>query len=374
VLPSPQTTVELPRAAIAGTMLVAATPRTWEYGSPTAVSWFPAGSAASAVATPRPGTRITPGTPITLTFNKPVAKALGSDRPPVSPATPGVWHTLNSHAIVFRPTGYGYGMASTVTIALPHDVMVVGGQHTATSSTASWTVPGGSPVRLQQLLSLLNYLPLKFHYAHGGGVPLDPTAQEQAAVNPPAGRFSFKYPSVPPAFKSMWSPGANGVITRGALMAFQNDHGLTADGIAGPAVWRALIAAVIGGKPSSFGYTWVNVSKETSPESISVWHNGKTVVSGPVNTGISVAPTASGTFPVFEHLPETTMSGTNPDGSHYSDPGIQWVSYFNGGDALHAFTRAQFGFPQSLGCVEMPLDEAAQVYPFTPIGTIVNVA
>ena len=79
------------------------------------------------------------------------------------------------------------------------------------------------------------------------------------------------------------------------------------------------------------------------------------MVTTPVNTGIASAPTASGTYPVFEHLPVTTMSGTNPDGSHYSDPGIQYVSYFNGGDALHAFTRAQYGFPQSLGCVEMDL-------------------
>ena len=77
---------------------------------------------------------------------------------------------------------------------------------------------------------------------------------------------------------------------------------------------------------------------------------------------------------MFEHLPSTTMSGTNPDGSHYSDPGIPWVSYFNGGDALHGFTRAQYGFPQSLGCVEMPLRGAGQVYPYTPIGTLVDVA
>ncbi len=92
-----------------------------------------------------------------------------------------------------------------------------------------------------------------------------------------------------------------------------------------------------------------------------------------MNTGVASAPTASGTFPVFEHLPVTTMTGTNPDGSQYSDPGIQWVSYFNGGDALHAFDRASYGTPQSDGCVEMPEDAAARVYPFTPIGTIVNV-
>ena len=66
--------------------------------------------------------------------------------------------------------------------------------------------------------------------------------------------------------------------------------------------------------------------------------------------------------------------GTNPDGSHYNDPGIKWVSYFNGGDALHAFTRAQYGFPQSLGCVEMMLEPAGQVWPYTPIGTLVHVA
>ena len=66
------------------------------------------------------------------------------------------------------------------------------------------------------------------------------------------------------------------------------------------------------------------------------------------------APTELGTFPVFEHLASTTMSGTNPDGSHYNDPGVKWVSYFNGGDALHAFNRASFGTPQSLGCVELP--------------------
>jgi lipoprotein-anchoring transpeptidase ErfK/SrfK len=112
---------------------------------------------------------------------------------------------------------------------------------------------------------------------------------------------------------------------------------------------------------------------EAVPESINVWHSGKTVVTGPANTGIPAAPTATGVFAVFEHLPSTTMSGTNPDGSHYSDPGVPWVSYFNGGDALHGFQRASYGTAQSLGCVEMPYAMAAQVFPYTPIGTLVDV-
>jgi lipoprotein-anchoring transpeptidase ErfK/SrfK len=68
------------------------------------------------------------------------------------------------------------------------------------------------------------------------------------------------------------------------------------------------------------------------------------------------------------------MTGTNPDGSKYSDPGIPWVSYFNGGDALHGFVRGSYGFPQSDGCVEMPPSHAEVVYPLTPIGTLVTVS
>jgi lipoprotein-anchoring transpeptidase ErfK/SrfK len=97
------------------------------------------------------------------------------------------------------------------------------------------------------------------------------------------------------------------------------------------------------------------------------------VASGPVNTGIPAAPTAKGVFAVFEHAPSVTMSGTNPDGSHYNDPGVPWVSYFNGGDALHGFLRGSYGSAQSLGCVEMPYAEAHDVYQYTPIGTLVSV-
>ena len=61
-------------------------------------------------------------------------------------------------------------------------------------------------------------------------------------------------------------------------------------------------------------------------------------------------------------------------GSAYSDPGIPYVSYFNGGDALHGFLRAQYGFPQSDGCVDMPYAEAAAVWPYTPVGTVVDVS
>ncbi len=372
VLASPQSQITLPRTADAGALQIAAQPRSWEKSGTAIVSYFPSGAAAIAQALPAPGTKITPTTKITLTFNKPVSSALGANRlPPVSPASAGSWHVLNSHTIEFVPTGYGYGLAATVSIPLPGGVRLVGGQAGGASSGA-WTVPGGSTVRLQQMLSLLGYLPFRFNYSHVAGVPLTPTAQENAAVSPPAGNFVPRYGNTPSALTSMWQPGTSGTMTRGALMAFENDHNMTTDGVAGAAVWKALINAVISKQVSSFGYTFVQVS-EGSPESIDVWHSGKTVVTGAVNTGIPQAPTAQGVYPVFEHALSVTMSGTNPDGSTYSDPGVPYVSYFNGGDALHGFIRGSYGFPQSLGCVEMPYSEAASVYPYTPIGTLVDV-
>jgi lipoprotein-anchoring transpeptidase ErfK/SrfK len=366
VLPSPQTSVTLDRIAPAGSVWVSGAPRSWEIATPMLVSWFPAGSNAAAVAYPPPGSTIGPSTPITLTFSKPVDQALGRSLPPVLPSTPGTWHQVNSHAIEFEPQGYGYGLGAKVTIPLPGGVQLASA---ANGSAGTWTVPTGTTLRLQQMLAQLGYLPLQFN---GSSVPSTPAAQEAAAIKPPQGSFSWRWSNVPSSLRGMWQPGTSGEMTRGAVMAFENDHGMTADGVAGAGVWKALIGAAISGHGSSFGYTFVMVS-EDSPESINVWHSGKTVVTGPVNTGIPQAPTAQGVFAVFEHATSVTMSGTNPNGSHYSDAGVPWVSYFNGGDALHGFLRASYGSAQSLGCVEMPYDEAHAVYPYTPIGTLVDV-
>ena len=369
VLPTPQAQVQIPRPAVAGTELVSATIRPWERAKSASISWFPAGGTASAISSPAPGQTISADTPITMTFSKPVSKVLDGHMPVVTPAGSGAWKTISTHAIEFVPSGYGYGLGANVSIAMPASVRLSGA---AKPGVGTWTVPVGSTLRLQQLLAELGYLPFKMSYATGKSPATTPLAQEEAATTPPKATFDWAYGSVPSALRQMWAPGTAGTMTKGAVMAFENAHGMTADGVAGPAVWRDLINDIDAAKVSTFGYTFVQVS-EGSPETESTWHSGKTVVSGLVNTGVPAAPTAQGVFPVFEHAPSVTMSGTNPDGSHYSDPGVLWVSYFNGGDALHEFPRGGYGYPQSDGCVEMPLSEAASVYPYTPIGTLVDV-
>jgi peptidoglycan hydrolase-like protein with peptidoglycan-binding domain len=297
----------------------------------------------------------------------------GSARPRIAPSTPGHWRTANSHTIVFTPSGFGAAFSSQLRVELPRPVAVTANTRGGlrTSSQVEWTVPPGSTLRLQQLLAQAGYLPVVWKPS-GAAVARSASAEVQAAVDPPRGSFSWRYPNTPRQLEALWAPGQANEITRGAVMKFENTNNLTADGLAGATVWHTLLRDAIAGKRLNSGYSYVYVHREV-PETATLWHAGHTILTSPANTGISGAETALGTFPVFEHIPEGTMSGTNPDGSHYEDAGIKWISYFNGGDALHNFDRASFGSPQSLGCVELPLAASAEIWPYTPIGTLVTI-
>ena len=109
-------------------------------------------------------------------------------------------------------------------------------------------------------------------------------------------------------------------------------------------------------------YTWVTVTENTDPELLKVHENRRVVITSPTNTGVPGATTQTGEFPIYVRYTSTTMIGTNVDGTHYVDPGIPWVNYFNGGDAVHGYPRASYGSPQSNGCVELPIPTAERVY------------
>jgi L,D-transpeptidase-like protein len=372
-LGAPARSISLGARGATGSIAIAVAPRSWEKtGPPALVSWFPPSRVPVMVSVPAAQTRIAPATPIALTFSEPVSEVLGSRRPRTTPSTPGAWRETSSHTLVFTPAGLGAALDSPLRVELPRAVAVTtSGDALHSTRQIEWTVPPGSTLRLQQLLAEAGYLPVDWQPA-GGTVARTASAEAQAAVEPPTGSFSWRYPNTPHQLQAMWSPGQWSVIVKGAVMKFENENGLTVDGVAGPTVWHRLLGDAIAGKRLTSGYSYVYVHREV-PETATLWHDGSTIISSPANTGISGAETELGTFPVFEHLPETTMSGTNPDGSHYEDPGIKWVSYFNGGDALHNFDRSSFGSPQSLGCVELPLAASAEIWPYTPIGTLVTV-
>jgi peptidoglycan hydrolase-like protein with peptidoglycan-binding domain len=185
----------------------------------------------------------------------------------------------------------------------------------------------------------------------------------------------FQWRWVPPAtLQALWSPGQDGVITQGAIMAFESVVGLPTDGAISAAEIGALQAAANDpsgpdANPNGFSYA---LASEADPESLTVWHNGVVIQATPANTGGAGTPTALGSFPVYLRLRNQVMRGTNPDGGTYADP-VQFVAYFNGGDALHYMPRTSYGDPQSLGCVELPLTAASIIWPYMTLGSIVTV-
>ena len=117
------------------------------------VSWFPSGFGRLGGGQSDPGiddsaAHLDPRD--VLEDDHPSARPLAATR---HPAGAGAWHELDSHTLIFRPQGYGYGLGATVKIALPGSVHLVGGHDPAATEVGTWTVPPGSTVRLQQLLA-----------------------------------------------------------------------------------------------------------------------------------------------------------------------------------------------------------------------------
>lgn len=389
--PSSTARLTVPRHQSGGALRVAAAAWPWESpaAEPTTVNWLeaPLDGVPVAAADPVPGGASAGlDNPITLTFDEPVARALGTGRPRISPATAGTWSEPDPDTLVFTPRSPGFAPGTSVTVSFARPVTVVGSPTagsvlTAASASYHFAVAQASVLRLQQILAQLHYLPLTFTPAPGVRSPGTVAGQAATFGTPLRGSFSWRWPSVPASLKAQWRPGSPTVMVKGALMAFlaatdSTYNGYTADADTvsqlADASWKALLSAAAANHADPQPYSYVYVS-QTLPETLTLWENGKTVLTAPANTGIPGQATALGTYPVYVRYTVNTMSGTNPNGSYYNDI-VYWINYFNGGDAVHGFPRASYGFPQSLGCVELPISTAHVAFNHLAIGDLVTVA
>jgi hypothetical protein len=305
---------------------------------------------------------------IELRFSAPLAPLTARSEPRLSPATAGTWSQPNPTTLRFTPSG-GYLPATAVQVTVPRGLAGSNGASLRSAVSFTYRVENGSDVRLTQLLAELRFLPVHLTSIAHQPRPGDTAGQLRAIFHPPAGRLELgsEWPS---QLRDLWAHDPS-IVLMGAVMAFESQHELGVDGVAGTAVWRALLAARVHRQFNTAGYNYV-LATESSPETFTLFHNGRVVVRSAANTGIGGRGTASGTFPVYERLRSQTMRGTNPDGSHYADF-VQWIAYFNGGDAVHYIPRASYGSPQSLGCIELPYVAAEQSWGYLTYGTLVTV-
>ena len=327
--------------------------------------------------TPAAGARGVNGTSlIRVQFSAPLAA--NSPMPTLSPWIAGSWK-VQGDAAVFTPT-VGYFENTRVTVKIPGGLAGVvsaaganagNGGTLGSDVTRSFTTGSFSTMRLQQLLAQLGYLPLTWTPKSSTTIsPTNARAELAAAYSAPAGTFKWQS-GYPWNLTSQWKAGSYNILDVGAVRAFESVTSLTMDGSAGRTVWTDLLKAVAKGKHNPNGYTYA-LANQNSPESLRIWHNGRVVLETPVNTGIPASPTVDGTFPVYLKYYFSYMKGTNPDGTKYDDP-VYYASYFNGGDAVHEFSRPGYGWYQSLGCVELPWDAAVKAYPYLTYGSLVTV-
>jgi lipoprotein-anchoring transpeptidase ErfK/SrfK len=307
-------------------------------------------------------TAVNGATRVTVTYNKPLPAT--APFPTLAPAIAGSW-ARQGDTVVFTPAS-GYPSSTKVTVTAAD-----GTGTTASTTTSTFKTGTYSTLRLQEILAQLGYLPLTWTPDPGSAVPGDSMqAQLAAAYDPPAGTFTWKS-GYPASLHELWQQGSANTVETGAITAFEGDHEMETTEVMSPAVWTAVLKAAAADDTNTDGYSYA-IANQHLPETLTIWHDGKERLTTPANTGISVSQTEVGTFPVYEKLQFQIMSGTNPDGSHYADP-VSWVSYFNGGDAVHYFPRGSYGWNQSLGCVELPTYSAQQAYELLPYGSLVTV-
>ena len=320
---------------------------------------------------PAPGAvNVASTSPITVTFSGPLSP--NSPDPSLSPAISGAW-TIKGATAVFTPTS-PYMPLSAVAISIPGGsagVRGVGGGVLSQGVVDRFRIENGSVLRLQQLLSLLDYSPLSWTPASSPIANGDVAAQTAAIFSPPNGTFTWRDRGWPGRLRALWKPGTYTVFTKGLIMSFQADHGLYPNGAVGPNLWATMLSALASGTVNTGGYNFALADK-VAPQRLTVWHDGRIVVASPANTGIADSPTPDGTFPVDTRLRSQVMRGTNPGGGKYADL-VQYIAYFHHNDAIHYMPRADYGIPQSLGCIELPLADAARAWPYLAYGTLVMV-
>lgn len=109
----------------------------------------------------------------------------------------------------------------------------------------------------------------------------------------------------------------------------------------------------------------VDLSSQTSYAYI-----GKTWVrSFVVSTGTWQHPTVKGVYRIYVKYRYANMSGAD-----YFLPNVPYVMYFYKGYGLHGtYWHQNFGFPMSHGCVNYTIADAAWLFDFASVGTVVYI-
>ncbi len=315
-----------------------------------------------------PGARPVIGTnSIHVTLTGPVAAS--TPMPMLTPRNAGSWKA-EGDSLVFTPAST-LAPCSRYTLTIWARTDASGHAMLGRKRVVPLAVACPSTEGLQEALVRLGYLGDRFRPMSGTRASGGELTRRQAALDayePERGRLTREFAGAPLAHL-----GGFEALTRGALMVYQGERGLAVSGEVNGATWESLLYDLTHYRRDPHPYTWVTVT-ESLPETLEVHVGSRVRIRTPTNTGVPGAETATGVFPIYARYVSTSMAGEDPDGVKYDVPDVPWVNYFNGGDAVHGYPREAYGFPQSNGCVELPIETSRYVFGLLQLGDIVWVS
>ena len=118
---------------------------------------------------------------------------------------------------------------------------------------------------------------------------------------------------------------------------------------------------------SGNGVRWIDV--DLTNQAVYAYEGDVMVNSFIVSTGTRWTPTVTGQYKIYVKYRSAKMSGPG-----YYLPDVPYIMYFYKGYGLHGtYWHNNFGTPMSHGCVNLRTDDAAWIYNWASVGTVVNV-
>ena len=136
-----------------------------------------------------------------------------------------------------------------------------------------------------------------------------------------------------------------------------------------------LATGVLTGPPETGAVPTKWIAVDLTKQWLYAYQDGRQVFDAPVSTGRDGFNTPPGEFAIYAKTKLQTMRGSL-NGESRVVPDVANVMYFNGDVALHGIywhNRHGTGARLSHGCVNLPLDDAAWLYDWAPVGTPVLV-
>ncbi len=147
----------------------------------------------------------------------------------------------------------------------------------------------------------------------------------------------------------------------------------------GPDEWlpHRVVARVIPNPNPVEGITgnrWIEVN--LYEQTLAVYDQGELIFATLIASGLEPFWTRPGLFQIYNKLDTTPMQGSfeadRSDAYYLED--VPWTMYFDEARALHgAYWRANLGFPQSHGCVNLSVGDARWIFDWAQVGDWVYV-